>query len=128
MIFLTERHYIPLLLNMKLLLKMFPKTQDMKKVTNCKKNVFQNSAKYRIHVFLWATLFFNSASVLLKFFINAASGVAYVLLTAHNHHHTETHFTFSIFVSCLGLDLFMLYLCDPYFIFSLIFIIINHTI
>ena len=28
---------------------------------------------------------------------------------------------------CLGLDLFMLYLCDLFFIFSLIFIIINHV-
>ena len=29
---------------------------------------------------------------------------------------------------CLDLFLFMLYLCDPFFIFSLIFIIINHII
>ena len=27
---------------------------------------------------------------------------------------------------CLGLVLFMLHLCDPFFIFSLLFIIINH--
>ena len=38
----------------------------------------------------------------------------------------RTHFTFSIFMSMLGLDPFMSYLCDFLFIFSLIFIVINH--
>ena len=43
--------------------------------------------------------------VLLNSFMNSASDVASVLFTAHNHHHTETHFPFSIFVICLGLVL-----------------------
>ena len=42
--------------------------------------------------------FFNSASVLLNFFINWASNVAQVLLNTYNNHYTETHFIFSIFV------------------------------
>ena len=41
-------------------------------------------------------------------------------------HYTETYFIFTIFVCpCLGLDLFMSYLFDLFFIFSLIFIVIN---
>ena len=48
---------------------------------------------------LLATLFFNSASMLLNFFMNWASNVVWVFLNTYNHHYTETHFIFSIFVS-----------------------------
>ena len=51
---------------------------------------FENSLDY--------TLFFNSASVLLNFFMNWASNVASVLLNANKHHHSETLFLFTIFV------------------------------
>ena len=48
------------------------------------------------------------------------------MLNTYNHPYTETYFTFSIFVSYLGLGLYMSYLYDLFFIFSLIFIVINH--
>ena len=73
------------------------------------------------HFFLQATLFFNSTCVS-ELFMNWAPNVAFALLTTNNRYYTETHFTFSRF----GLDLFILYLCDLFFIFSNIFIVINH--
>ena len=45
------------------------------------------------------SLLFNSASVLLNFFINWASNVACVLLNTYNHHYVETLCIFNIFVS-----------------------------
>ena len=37
------------------------------------------------------------------------------------------HISYLVYLSpCLGLGLFMSYLCDVFFIFSLIFVIINH--
>ena len=36
--------------------------------------------------------------MLLNFFMNSASDVAYLLLTAHNHNHTEAYFGFTKFV------------------------------
>ena len=45
------------------------------------------------------TLLSNPASVLLKFFMNWTSNAAKVLLNANNQHYTESHFTFSSFVS-----------------------------
>ena len=49
------------------------------------------------------------------------------MMISSNHHFTETHFIFSIFLSspCLALGLFMLYLRDLFFISSLISIVIN---
>ena len=49
-------------------------------------------------------------------------------LITYNNHYTETNFMFSIFGSmlCLSLGLFMSYFYDLFFIFSLIFIAINH--
>ena len=70
--------------------------------------------------------FFNSASMLLDFLMNRASNVASVLLNAHKHHYAGPHFIFSKLVSMSRPSLFILYLCDLYFIFSLIFIVINH--
>ena len=55
------------------------------------------------HHFLCKQNTFNSASVLLNFFM---------LLNIYNHHDIETHFIF---------DIFMLYLCD------LFCVVINHT-
>ena len=67
--------------------------------------------------------------MLLKFSMNSASDTASVWLIACNHHRPEKHFIFNILVfTCLGLILFTSYLCDPFFIFSLTFIIINHTV
>ena len=43
--------------------------------------------------------FFNSASVLLNFYMNRASNVAKVLLKTYNHQYAKIHFIFSIFVS-----------------------------
>ena len=51
---------------------------------------------------------------------------ASVLLNAYKHHYAESHFIFSKLVSMSRPSLFILYLCDLYFIFSLIFIVINH--
>ena len=80
--------------------------------------------------FFYKQLFFsNSTSVLLNVFMNWASNVAYVLLNTCKHHHTETFFIFTIFLSISrpGL-LFMSYLYDPFFIFIFIFITVNHMI
>ena len=46
--------------------------------------------------FLKATLFFNSASVLLNFFMNCALNV---LLSTYKHYHNEALFVFTLFVS-----------------------------
>ena len=51
---------------------------------------------------------------------------ASVLLNAYKHHYAESHFIFSKLVSMSRPSLFILYLCDLYFIFSLIFIVIYH--
>ena len=51
--------------------------------------------------FLKKQRFFNSATVLLNFFINQASNVAQVFLSTFNPYHTERHFIFGIFVSML---------------------------
>ena len=64
--------------------------------------------------------------MLLDFLMNRASNVASVLLNAHKHHYAKPHFIFSKSVSMSSPSLFILYLCDLYFIFSLIFIVINH--
>ena len=54
-----------------------------------------------------------------------ALNVAQVFLNTYKHHHTETPFIFTIFLPCLDLGLFILYLCDLFFIFILIFIMVN---
>ena len=51
-----------------------------------------------------------------------------MLLSTYNHHHNETHLYLVHLCSRLDLDLFMSYLIDLFFIFSLIFIIINYII
>ena len=51
--------------------------------------------------FLKKQRFFNSATVLLNFFINQASNVAQVFLSTFNPYYTERHFIFGIFVSML---------------------------
>ena len=51
--------------------------------------------------FLKKQRFFNSASVLLNFFINQASNAAEVFLSTFNPYHTQRHFIFGIFVSIL---------------------------
>ena len=80
-------------------------------------------------LFCKATLSFNSASVLLSLFMNSASHVAQVLLVAHNHHCTETHFIFSIFATMSWYSSVMSYLYDLFFIFTLIYLItIDHVI
>ena len=73
------------------------------------------------------TLFFNSVSVLLNFFMNWASIVAWVLLNTYNHIILR-HFTFGIFLTISRPGSIMSYLCDLFFILSLIFIIIYHII
>ena len=48
------------------------------------------------------------------------------MLNTFNHHYTETHFIFSMFVPIsLGLGLFMSFLCDLFFNLTFIFIFIN---
>ena len=73
------------------------------------------------------TLFFNSASVLLNFFMNWASTFAWVLLNTYNNIILR-HFTFGIFLTMSRSGSVMSYLCDLFFIFSLIFIVIYHII
>ena len=61
--------------------------------------------------------------------MKSASNVASALLIAHNYHHTETNLHLVYLCPCFGLVLFLSYLwCNPFFIFSLIFIIVNHMI
>ena len=60
--------------------------------------------------------------MLLNVFMNRASNVALVLLNAYKHHYAGPHFIFSKSVSMSRPSLFILYLCDQYFI-----IVINHT-
>ena len=85
----------------------------------------QNPVKcLRWSVFRKYTLFFKSASVLLNFLINWASSVAY------EHHHTEHHHTealliFTIFVSMSWSRSIYVLSMWSFFIFILIFIIIN---
>ena len=54
---------------------------------------------FHIQAFFISNAFFNSASVLLNFFINRALSVALVLLSTYKHYHNETLFTFTISVS-----------------------------
>ena len=93
----------------------------------CRKNVDTRTS-------LEATLFFNWVSVLLNVFINWASNVAWLLLNTYNHHYTETHILV-YFCPCIDPCLFMSYIYDLFmsyiydlcdFLFSLIFIAINH--
>ena len=70
--------------------------------------------------------FFNS--VLLNFFMNWDSNVAQKLLNTYKHHHTETLFYLLYLCPCLDLGLFLPYLRDLFFIFVLIFIMINCVI
>ena len=58
--------------------------------------------------------------------MNRASDVCFGVVNAYKHHYAEPHFIFSKLVSMSRPSLFILYLCDLYFIFSLIFIVINH--
>ena len=53
----------------------------------------------QLHTFYVSNVFFNSASALLNLFMNWAFNVAQVLLNMYKHHHTETLFIFSVFVS-----------------------------
>ena len=49
-----------------------------------------------------------------------------MLLNLYNNHYTEIHFIFSIFMSMSRSMSVYSYLCDLLFIFSLIFIAIDH--
>ena len=49
--------------------------------------------------FISNVFFFKSASVLQNFFTNATSNVAELLLVVYNHHHTKTHFIYSMYVT-----------------------------
>ena len=75
------------------------------------------------------TLFFFQATF---FFPNSACCLIFpriqlqMLLIAQNHHHTEIHFIFSIFVSMSWPS--SIYVISMWFIFRLIFIIIKHII
>ena len=51
--------------------------------------------------FLKKQRFFNSATVLLNFFINQASNVAQVFLTTFNPYHIERHFILVCLCPCL---------------------------
>ena len=72
------------------------------------------STKYTL--FYKQRFFFNSASVLL---------FSWIELQMLLRDHTETILIFTI---CLDLGLFMLYLSDLFFIFIIIFTMINHII
>ena len=79
-----------------------------------------------MHGFFINSAFCNSALVLLYSFINWALNIAEVLLK------TSTiiilrHILYLVYLyPCLDLSLFMSYFCDVFFIFSLIFIAVNH--
>ena len=77
----------------------------------------------KIQAFLRGTLFFNLASVLLKLSHELSSSVAQVLLNTYQHHYIKTPLIFTI---CLDLRLFMPCLLDLFFIFVIIFTMINH--
>ena len=82
---------------------------------NCKKYTISYKQRF----------FFNSALVLLTFFMNRASNVAQVLFNIYKHQHTETLCNLLYLCPCLELDLFMSYICDLFFIYIFIFIIIT---
>ena len=84
--------------------------------------------KWYYTLFLQATLFFYSASVLLRFFMNWSSNVALVLLNTYNLHYAFYILYLVYLCPSLGLGPFMLYICDLFFIFKLIFIVINNLI
>ena len=87
-------------------------------------SVLRNSMHWRfveIHAFFISNaFFFNSASVLLNFFMNSASNVAQMMLILRQ-------VLYVVYLGpCLSLGLFMPCLCDLFSISSLIFITINH--
>ena len=81
----------------------------------------------QVHVFFnkqW--MFFNSASVLLNFFMNWASNVAQVAFNTNKHHHTETLFaSFTIFVAMSRPRSIYVLSMWPIFMLIVIFIMIN---
>ena len=81
-----------------------------------------------IHAFLHETLFFNSASVLLNFFMNWAPDVAWVLLIAHNHHHTVTSYICYIVLMSSPSFIYVVSMWSIFFIFRLVFIMIDQLI
>ena len=77
-----------------------------------------------LHAFVISNAFFNSASVQLKFFMNELQ-----MLLRYYLIHIAIYILRHIYLKlcpCLGLGLFVLYLCDVPFIFILIFIVISH--
>ena len=72
--------------------------------------------------------FFQLSLSVSYFFMNWVSNVACVLLNIYKYHHTETLSYLLYLYTCLDLGLFMLYLCDLFFIFIFILIMINRII
>ena len=82
------------------------------------------SSQRKTHFFFISNAFCNSDSVFLNFLINWPSNVASVLLNTYKHHHTETILIFYYMprprnISCP---------CDLFFIFIIIFTVINHVV
>ena len=97
--------------------------------TGCRKVLGKMTAtKYLMNYTLFYKQRFFPTSVLLSFCMKSTSDVAQVFLITNNHHHPETHFIFSIFVTMSRPISIMSYLSDPIFIFTMIFIIIDHII
>ena len=104
-----------------------------RKLESCQKNgtVILNGlmAWWVIYtLFLKATFFFNSASVLLNFHeLTFKCRLVFHKIYKH-HHHTKTLFYVLYLCSCLDLGSLLPYLCDLIFIFIFIFIMINRVI
>ena len=79
-------------------------------------------------LFLQATFFFNSASVLLNLHeLTFKCRLVFHKIYKH-HHRTKTLFYVLYLCSCLDLGSLLPYLCDLIFIFIFIFIMINRVI
>ena len=88
----------------------------------CSESTIETLEKCMKCTLFYKQSFFNAALVFLNFFMNSAQ-FSCCLTHIYNDYYTETNFVFSIL--CLGLGLFVLDHCDLFFIFSLIFIVVN---
>ena len=84
-----------------------------KKVNNSYEKLSNDKESYALFgTFFVSNAFFNSASVLLNFFMNRSSNVTSILLNTCKHHRSETFFISTFFCPSADLGLFMLHLCD----------------
>ena len=114
-----ERHLILLLLTLNIFCTLFYCSYCWIRTNKCYWALITTHFFYKQH-------FINSVSVLLNFFINWASNIAWVLLNIYMTIIIQRHFIFSVFVFMCRPRSIYVYLYILFFIFSLIFIAMNH--